>query len=195
MEEYAVYLRKSRADIELEAVTKEDTLRRHKTLLQDLAKNRSLKIVEYYEEVVSGETIADRPEMQRLLRDIYQNKYTGVLVVEIERLARGDTKDQGIVADAFKYTDTLIITPTKTYDPNNEFDEEYFEFGLFMSRREYKTIHRRMERGKIDSVKEGNYIASKRPYGYDIIRPTKKERTLTIRENEAVWVKRMYQIY
>ena len=120
MEEYAVYLRKSRADIELEAVTKEDTLRRHKTLLQDLAKNRSLKIVEYYEEVVSGETIADRPEMQRLLRDIYQNKYTGVLVVEIERLARGDTKDQGIVADAFKYTDTLIITPTKTYDPNND---------------------------------------------------------------------------
>ena len=195
MEEYAVYLRKSRADIELEAVTKEDTLRRHKTLLQDLAKNRSLKIVEYYEEVVSGETIADRPEMQRLLRDIYQNKYTGVLVVEIERLARGDTKDQGIVADAFKYTDTLIITPTKTYDPNNEFDEEYFEFGLFMSRREYKTIHRRMERGKIDSVKEGNYIASKRPYGYDIIRPTKKERTLTIRENEAVWVKRMYQMF
>ena len=26
---------------------------------------------------------------------------------------------------------------------DNEFDEEYFEFGLFMSRREYKTIRRR----------------------------------------------------
>ncbi len=48
--------------------------------------------------------------------------------------------DQGIVSQAFKYSGTRIITPTKTYDPNNEFDEEYFEFGLFMSRREYQTI-------------------------------------------------------
>ena len=41
----------------------------------------------------------------------------------------GNTRDQGIVAEAFKYSDTKIITPSKTYDPNNEFDEEYFEFG------------------------------------------------------------------
>lgn len=56
----------------------------------------------------------------------------GVLVVEVERLARGDTSDQGRVAKTFKFSDTLIITPSKTYDPNNEYDEEYFEFGLFM---------------------------------------------------------------
>ncbi|MCZ8518394.1 hypothetical protein [Paenibacillus sp. KR2-11] len=43
--------------------------------------------------------------------------------------------DQGIVARTFKYSSTLIITPMRTYDPNNLNDEEYFEFGLFMSRR------------------------------------------------------------
>ena len=47
-------------------------------------------------------------------------------MVEVERLARGDTKDQGTIAEAFKYTNTKIITPTKIYDPQNEFDEEYF---------------------------------------------------------------------
>ena len=49
--------------------------------------------------------------------------YDGVLVMEVERLARGNSVDQGIIAQAFKYSNTLIITPTKTYDPQNEFDE------------------------------------------------------------------------
>lgn len=192
MEQYAIYLRKSRADIELESLTKEDTLRRHKNILMEFAKNKNLYIAECYEEVASGESISERPEMKRLLNDVYQKKYTGVLVVEVERLARGDTKDQGTVADAFKYTDTLIITPVKTYDPKNDYDEEYFEFSLFMSRREYKTISRRMERGKISSVKEGNFIASKRPYGYEIIQPSRKERTLKIIEDEAKYVRMIF---
>lgn len=89
--------------------------------------------------------------------------------MEVERLARGDTIDQGIVAQTFKFSDTKIITPIKTYNPNNEFDEEYFEFGLFMSRREYKTINRRLQRGRMASVKDGKYVANKAPYGYNRI--------------------------
>ena len=69
---------------------------------------------------MSGETIAARPVMQQLLIEIEQNVWSGVLVMEIERLARGDTIDQGIVAQAFKYSNTKIITPLKTYDPTNE---------------------------------------------------------------------------
>ena len=67
-----------------------------------------------------------------------------------------------------------------------------FEFGLFMSRREYKTINRRMQRGKISSVQEGNYIASARPYGYTIVRRSRKERTLEIVPEEAEIVRMIY---
>lgn len=190
-DKYAMYLRKSRADIELEAIDKLDTLKRHHAILTELARRNHYYIEEVYKEVVSGETIDARPEMQRLLQDIKANKYKGVLVVEVERLARGDTKDQGIVAEAFKFTNTLIVTPAKTYDPNNQFDEEYFEFGLFMSRREYKTIQRRLTAGKLQSIKEGNYLQSYRPYGWDTVRKG-KIRTLTPREDEAKIVKLMF---
>ena len=169
MERYAIYLRKSRADIELEAIEKMETLKRHKKILLELAYKKQIHVDDndIYEEIVSGETIAARPQMQKLLKAVYQKTYRGVLVVEIERLARGDTRDQGEVAEAFKYSNTLIITPTKTYDPTNQFDEEYFEFGLFMSRREYKTIRRRLQTGLIEAVKDGNYVGSNPPYGYD----------------------------
>ncbi len=191
--QYAMYLRKSRSDVEMENLSKEDTLKRHRDILDDLAKRLQIIVSDVFTEVVSGENIADRPEVQKLLKNIYQHKYAGVLVVEVERLARGDTKDQGTIAEAFKYTNTKIITPTKIYDPNNEFDEEYFEFGLFMSRREYKTINRRMQRGKISSVKEGNYIASTRPYGYEIVRISKRNRTLVIIPDEADVVKLIFE--
>ena len=155
---YAIYLRKSREDIEAEKYGEGETLARHEKILTTLAKKRSLPISKIYREVVSGETISERKEMQKLLKDVENEKWTGVLVVEVERLARGDTADQGSVAKAFKYSHTKIITPVKTYDPDNEFDEEYFEFGLFMSRREYKTINRRLQRGREISVQEGKFV-------------------------------------
>lgn len=64
------------------------------------------------------------------------------------------------MAKAFQYSGTQIVTPLKTYDPANEFDEEYFEFGLYMSRRELKTINRRLVRGRQASAKQGKYVAA-----------------------------------
>ena len=165
--EYAIYLRKSRADMEAELKGEGETLARHEHILLDLANSKNLKIGKIYREIVSGETIEARPEMKKLLTDVKMGKWKGVLVVEVERLARGETMDQGIVAQAFKISETKIITPMKIYDPNNEFDEEYFEFGLFMSRREYKVINRRLQRGRLMSVNEGKYVGSVAPFGYD----------------------------
>ncbi|MBE5967692.1 MAG: recombinase family protein [Lachnospiraceae bacterium] len=194
--QYAIYLRKSRADIEAEAHGEGETLLRHEKALLDLAKRQKLNVTEIYREVVSGETISARPMMQKLLEEVEQGIWSGVLVMEVERLARGDTIDQGIVSQAFKYTGTKIITPMKVYDPSNEFDEEYFEFGLFMSRREYKTINRRIQRGRMASVKEGKYISSVAPYGYDRIK-IKNDKGYTLKSNpdQAAVVKMIYDLY
>ena len=132
MEQYLIYLRKSRSDLEAEAHGEGETLSRHEHTLLELAKRQHLNVTDIYREVVSGDTIAARPMMQRVLSEVEQGVWSGVLVMEVERLARGDTIDQGIIAQTFKFSGTKIITPIKTYDPDNEFDEEYFEFGLFM---------------------------------------------------------------
>lgn len=193
---YAIYLRKSREDIESEKYGEGETLARHEKILTTLAEKRNLTIGKIYREVVSGETISERKEMQKLLKDVENEKWTGVLVVEVERLARGDTADQGRVSKAFKYSHTKIITPVKTYDPDNEFDEEYFEFGLFMSRREYKTINRRLQRGREVSVSEGKFVGNIAPFGYDRVKlKDAKGYTLSINANEAPIVKEIFRLY
>lgn len=195
---YCMYLRKSRADVEAEARGEGETLARHEWTLLELALRMGISISPdaIYREIVSGETIAARPVMQRLLSEIEQGCWEGVFVMEVERLARGDTIDQGIVAQTFKYSGTKIITPLKVYDPANEFDEEYFEFGLFMSRREYKVINRRLQRGREMSVREGKYVGNIAPYGYVRVKLEKyKGFTLAPHPEEAKVVKLIYELF
>lgn len=191
---YDAYLRKSRADMELEKLKKFDTLKQHEKFLKDRANQLGIKIRKIYREVVSGESIQERPEMQEVLKNVEAGTIDGILVVEVERLTRGDAKDQGTVTQAFKYSNTKIITLNKIYDPNSDEDEEYFEFGLFMSRREYKTINRRMQRARIANVLDGKYCASEPPFGYKKVRVKYgKGYTLEPVSEEAEIVKEMYQ--
>lgn len=193
---YSVYLRKSREDRELEKYENVDTLDRHEKILLDYATKHKLRIGHIYKEIVSGETIDERAVMQKVIQDVENKKWTGVLVMEVERLARGDTADQGTVAKTFKYSETKIVTPLKTYNPNDEYDEEYFEFGLFMSRREYKTINRRLQRGRMTSVTEGKYLGSIPPFGYRKKKlENEKGYTLEPELKEAEIVKQIFKMF
>lgn len=196
MDLYAIYLRKSRIDLEAERSGQGETLKRHETALLGLARKRRLPVGEIYREVVSGDTISGRPEVQRLLSDVEAGRWKGVLCMEESRLARGDTMDQGRVQQAFYYSHTLIVTPNKTFDPDSEADQEYFEFGLFMARREYKMINRRLYRGRLASVREGKWIGGRVPYGYrkvDI--PGEKGKMLVPEPDQAEVVKSIYRWY
>lgn len=198
MEEYAIYLRKSRKDDDYAGTvpqTDGDVLRRHERMLTELASKMKLSVTEIYREVVSGESIAARPAMKQLLDAVSGGRFAGVLVIEVERLARGDTSDQGTVAKTFAWTHTKIITPSKIYDPDNEFDEEYFEFGLFMSRREYKTINRRLTRGRKASVSEGKWIFNKQPFGYRRVKLENQKGYRLEPDENAETVKEIFAMY
>lgn len=187
----AIYLRKSRDDLEL----KEETLARHEKMLFDLCKRQKLNIIKIYKEIVSGESIANRPQMQMLLDDVAAGLYNGVVCMEIERLSRGNQMDQCEILDVFKSSNTKIYTLNKTYDlSQEEIDEEYFEFALFMSRREYKTITRRLQRGRLQATKEGFYIGNNLPYGFDKIK-TEKGYILTPNPQESDVVKYIFNEY
>ena len=196
MEQYAKYLRKSRFDRDYAEMSVEETLKRHEAILDRLAGERGYRVTKTYYEVVSGESIAARPEIQKLLEEVNAGLYAGVLVVDLERLARGNSADQAYISQVFQFSGTKIITPAKVYDPSDEFDEEYFEFGLFMSRREYKTITRRLIRGRDSSASEGKYISSIAPYGYRRLKlPGEKGYTLEPHPQEAEVVKKMFDLF
>ena len=197
MDVYAIYLRKSRADAEAEKLGEGETLARHKKILTELAVRKGLYVGKIYQEIVSGETIEAREQIQELINDCYAGKYRGIIVIEVTRLSRGSQGDAQVIMDCLKYSNRnnglLVVTPTKVYDvAHNSDDEEYMEFELFMSRREYKMIKKRMDRGRKQAVVEGNYMGSYRPYGYNILK-TRTSRTLVENPEEGPIVRQIFE--
>ncbi len=159
----AMYLRKSRADDAHETV--ETTLQRHEDSLRELALSQGIEIVTIYREVVSGEKLSARAQMQRLLSDCNTDKFSCVLCMDIDRLGRGSMAEQGYILDTLKAAGVHIVTPRKVYNLSDDLDETYSEFESFMARQELKLIKRRLQRGVIRTAEEGGFLSAP-PYGY-----------------------------
>ena len=198
-EELSKYLRKSRTDDPLLSV--EEVLERHEKILDEWVERNvggAVPEANTFREVVSGETIKDRPEIQRMLRSIEQPQHKAVLTVEVQRLSRGDLEDAGRLIKLLRYTNTFVITPQKTYDLNDDYDRDFFERELKRGNEFLEYTKKIMLRGRLESVKEGNYIGSIAPYGYDkdfIIEGKKKHPTLKINEREADAVRMIFDLY
>lgn len=194
-EYYVIYLRKSRSDNEFETV--EEVLYRHEKQLQEYAaKTFGHRIPEedIYREVVSGETIEDRPEIKKVLKRMEDPNCKGILVIEPQRLTRGDLLDCGTIVHAFRYTSTLCVTPTKTYNLEEKYDRKFFEMELTRGNDYLEYIKEILGRGREASVREGNYLWSIPPFGYDRFIDGKTH-TLVINEKEAEVVRLIFHLY
>ncbi len=194
VDEYLMYLRKSRAE-EHESV--EEVLARHEKQLQEHAIRlfgSPIPENNIYREVVSGETIDNRPQMQAVLRRLEKQIIKGVLVIEPQRLSRGDMIDAGTVVRAFQYTRTKIITPQKTYDLDEKYDRRFFEMELRQGNDYLEYVKEILQRGRLFSVRNGNYVGSLPPFGYKKVKDGKNY-TLEIVPDEAEIVKRIFDLF
>lgn len=193
------YLRKSQSDDP--NLTVEEVLANHERILDEWSvKNLGGKTPEEnkFREVVSGESLSERKEMQRLLRLIESPKIKAVKIVEPQRLTRGDAEQMGKIMKLFKYSSTLIITPYRVYDLRDQTDWDVFEMELRRGNdylNYYKNIQRR---GRLLSVASGNYLGSVAPYGYD--KDTVKDgkrKCPTLKENpdQADVVRTIFDMY
>ena len=198
-EEIIEYLRKSRSDDP--HLTVEEVLERHAGILSEWSeKNLEGQIPSdnIYREVVSGEQIDNRPEMQKILKRIESPKIKAILVVEPQRLSRGDLEDCGRLMKLLRYTDTKVITPTKIYDLSDEYDRDGFERELKRGNEYLEYFKKIQKRGTIASVKDGNYVGSVAPYGYrkiTVMDGKKKCPTLEIIPEEAEVVRMIYDMF
>lgn len=198
-EEVLDYLRKSRSDDPNLSI--EEVLEKHEAILDEWAeKHLGRKVPEEnkFREVVSGETLKERPEIQKVLRLIESPKYRAVKIVEPQRLTRGDLEDVGRLMKLLKLTDTLVITPQRIYNLRDEYDWDAFERELKRGNDYLEYTKKILNRGRLLSVSQGNYIASIPPYGYDktwVMDGKKKCPTLKENKEQANVVRMIFDMY
>ena len=183
-------------DTDYDEVSVEETLSRHRQILDRYCKDKKLNVVEVLEEVVSGESLAARPQMMRLLDLVSTGMYAGVVCMDIERLSRGSSMEAGYIMQIFQTNCCKIITPGKTFDLQNETDEQFTDMKFMFSRYELKTINKRLVRGRNQSASEGKFMGSMAPYGYRAYKlPGVKGNSLRIEPEEAKVVQMIYDMY
>lgn len=168
VDEILIYLRKSRTDDP--ALTVEEVLAKHETILDEwIERNfpgQQVPEENRFREVVSGETIADRPQVQEVLRKMESPKYKAVLIVEPQRLSRGDLEDVGRLIKLLRYTNTFVITPSDMYDLRDERDRDQFERELKRGNEFLEYQKKIMKRGRELAVSQGHFLGKIAPYGY-----------------------------
>ena len=197
-EELLIFLRKSRSDNPNESI--EETLSRHEKQLQELAVKLTGKPIperNIYREVISGgEELESRPEFIKTLKRLETGNIKGVLVIDPQRLSRSGMYGAGDIINAFLYTNTLIITPTRTYNLNDKYDKKFIEMELMQGAEFLSYIKEKLSNGKMQSLKEGKYIGSETPYGYDKEKiKNDKGYKLIINKEESEIVKMIYDMY
>lgn len=164
---WVMYLRKSRADNPEESV--EEVLKKHEGILQEWAKRElgyEIPDDDIYREIVSGESLDERVEALKLLARIEDPAVEGVVVVEPQRLSRGDLEDCGRLISTLRYSKTLVATPTMTYDLENKMERRFFQDELLRGRDYLEYVKEVLQRGRIAAIKRGCYIGTRSPYGF-----------------------------
>lgn len=196
-----MYLRKSRTDDP--ALSVSEVLSKHEQMLDEWVQHNlpnagPIPEVNRYREVVSGETIDSRPQVQRLLREIESPRYKAVLIVEPQRLSRGDLEDIGRLVKLLRYSNTIVITLQYTYNLQDERDRDAFERELKRGNEFLEYQKRIMLNGRLLSVENGNFIGNTPPYGYRKIRIKEGKKTCYTLEpipEEAAVVRQIFEWY
>lgn len=192
-EEILYYLRKSRQDDPNETI--EEVLFKHRMELDKWATNHLSGPVpqkNIYMERVSGETIKDRAAFQALLKRMESPTIRAVVAVDTPRLGRGDLEDAGKIINTFRYTNTLFITPHRTYDLSDESDLFFFEMELKQGNQYLEYTRKNMARGKNIASERGCFLAPRAPFGYRKIE-VNKCKTLEFDEN-IEWLRKIYEL-
>lgn len=191
---YLMYLRKSRQDDPNETI--EEVLSKHETILQEYMKREygfTIPEENIYREVCSGESIEDRTEIKKVLARMEDSAVKGVVVIEPQRLSRGDLIDCGKLIQDFRYTKTFVVTPMMTYDLENKMERKFFQDELLRGRDYLEYTKEILFRGRVASAKRGNFVGNCPPYGYNRVR-VGKDWTLEPNDN-AIYVKMIFDWY
>lgn len=193
---WLMYLRKSRQDDPNETV--EEVLAKHETMLQEWALRelgRTIPEENIFREIVSGERISDRKELQKVLRKIESNDVAGIICRDASRLSRGDLIDCGSLMTVLQFTSTLVATPMMVYNMEDKMEKRFFQDELLRGSSYLEYTKEVLYTGRTVAVtNRGAYIGSYAPYGYKKIK-IGKLCTLEPHETEAEVVRMIFDLY
>lgn len=150
------------------------------------------ELIEVY--IDDGESAKDlqRPDIQRLMDDLKKTTFDLVVSWKLDRLTRDTVDGLTLIINLFKKKHNVIfMSATEDIKTETSDDIMMLTIRLSLAQSEREKIRERTTLGQMARAKTGKRNNMSKPYGYNI----DKDMRLTVNEEEAEIVRRIYQWY
>lgn len=151
-------------------------------------------VLEYSEGGVSGKD-TERPELQRLLRDIERGKIKRVFVYKLDRLSR-NIRDFYDMFEKFKDYNVSFISVLDNFETESAMGRAMMGIVAVFAQMERENIVQRVTDNYYFRITErGSWPGGKCPFGFTIGNNEQGHKTLIPNEHELKAIKLMYDMY
>lgn len=139
----------------------------------------------------SGSNI-DRPEMQKLIKDIKEDKISHVIVYKLDRLSRSQKDTLYLIEDVFNPHGVDFVSLNESMDTSTPMGRLMLGILSAFAQLERENIRLRTRMGMKERVKSGLWMGGGRiPFGYDY----DKEKGILVPNKDAEKVRQVYKLY
>lgn len=145
-------------------------------------------IEDYVDEGFSAKNI-ERPAMQRLIKDIEKQKFDVILVYRLDRFVRS-VSDLHSLLQLMDNHEVKFKSATEVFETTSASGRLFITIIATLAQWERETIAERVFENMLKRSEQGKRNGAPAPYGYNLA-----DGDLTINEQEAKWVRFMYEKY
>ena len=155
-----------RLSVEDETINESESIQTQKAILTDYCEKHGFHIVDYYVDDGETGTNFERPEFQRMLSDIESGKINTVLCKDLSRFGRNYYEAGRYLDDYFVEKGIRFIAPGNNVDSAKGEYDLTVPFINMMNDYYARDISAKTKAAKLSRAKQGMYLGSKAPYGY-----------------------------
>lgn len=154
--------------------------------------SKSIKKYDFYIDGGWSGSNIERPEMQRLIKDVKEDKISHVIVYKLDRLSRSQKDTLYLIEDVFNPHGVDFVSLNESMDTSTPMGRLMLGILSAFAQLERENIRLRTRMGMKERVKAGLWMGGGRvPFGYDY----DKEKGILIPNEDAEKVRQIYKLY
>lgn len=146
---------------------------------------------------ISGKSVDNRPEFQKMMREVRNGKVTKIVVYKLDRISRS-LADFVNMQKEFENYKTKLISTTENFDTSTIMGKAMINILMIFAEMERETIQLRITDNYYARGEQGRYLGGFAPFGYKKIETTlNNQKTYTFEEipEEKAVMLQMYDDY